>query len=104
MPDAERKLWTVVRRNKLGFKFRRQVPFGPYILDFFCPKAKMNIELDGKEHGTPTGLLVAKNGDNYLREKGNTVLRYSDSDVLMNIDGVVRDILEHLNLHKNLSE
>lgn len=102
MTDAERKLWSVVRGNRLGLKFRRQVPFGPYILDFFFQKAKLNIELAGSQHGTSVGRLADKRTDKYLRELGNTGLRYSDTDVLKNIEGVVRDILEHLNHHKNL--
>lgn len=96
MTEAERKLWSVLRGNHLGVKFRRQVPFGPYILDFYCASVKLDIELDGSQHGTPRGLLSDMERDNYLKSLGNRVLRYPNSDVLRNIEGVVRDITEHL--------
>lgn len=50
MTNAERKLWSLLRNNQVGVYFRRQVPFGPYILDFLLIKAKLVIELDGSQH------------------------------------------------------
>ena len=51
MTDGERKLWSLLRRKKLsGFRFRRQATIGPYIADFFCPKARLIVELDGEPH------------------------------------------------------
>ena len=48
MTDAERRLWALLRRKKLaGYRFRRQAPVGPYIADFFCPAARLIIEVDG---------------------------------------------------------
>ena len=101
MTDSERKLWTAVRGNRLGLKFRRQVPFGPYILDFLCSKAKLNIELDGSQHGTPEAVMADKKRDNYLRSLGYAVLRYSNLEVLRNTDGVAEDILEHLDTQES---
>ena len=52
--DAERHLWHLLRRKQLGgFKFRRQHPIGPFILDFYCHEAKLGIELDGGVHTMP---------------------------------------------------
>lgn len=49
--DAERRLWYYLRRKQLqGFRFRRQVPIGPYIVDFYCIEARLAIEIDGSQH------------------------------------------------------
>ena len=50
MTDAERHLWRHLRLQSLGVQFRRQVPIGPYILDFACLRRKLVIELDGGQH------------------------------------------------------
>ena len=50
MTEAEKKLWEFLRLKPKGFKFRRQHPLGRYILDFYCHKAKLAIEIDGKYH------------------------------------------------------
>lgn len=55
MTEAEKKFWPLVRNNRLGVKFRRQVPIGPYIIDFFCFSAKLAVELDGGQHYTTEG-------------------------------------------------
>ncbi len=55
MTDAERKLWSLLRGHQLDVKFRRQVPFGYYVVDFYCAKAKLIIELDGSQHYTNKG-------------------------------------------------
>src|SRR5262245_39819570 len=52
--DEERILWSQLRNRKLaGFKFRRQHQLGPLTLDFFCPAAKLSVEIDGRHHGHP---------------------------------------------------
>ena len=49
--DAERRLWSRLRQKQLdGFRFRRQQPIGPYVVDFFCSEAKLIVELDGGQH------------------------------------------------------
>ena len=51
--DAEKRLWSRLRRKQVsGYRFRRQVPIGPYIVDFFCPELKLIIEVDGGHHAT----------------------------------------------------
>src|SRR5206468_12936141 len=55
MTDAERKLWSLLRRKQLqGFRFRRQVPLGPYVVDFTCMSARLIMELDGGPHAART--------------------------------------------------
>jgi very-short-patch-repair endonuclease len=52
--DDEKQLWRALRAGRFaGFKFRRQHPIGIYYLDFYCPAAKMSVELDGSQHGQP---------------------------------------------------
>jgi very-short-patch-repair endonuclease len=50
MGKSERLLWYELRVAKLGFRFRRQHPFGPYFLDFYCPEAALCVEVDGDQH------------------------------------------------------
>lgn len=50
MSDSEKKLYDKIRDKKLGYRFRRQYPVGPYVLDFYCPKIKLCIEVDGEQH------------------------------------------------------
>jgi very-short-patch-repair endonuclease len=96
MTVAERKFWSLVRDNRLGVKFRRQVPVGPYIVDFFCFSAKLVVELDGSQHGTAEGKKYDFHRDQFLKAAGITVLRFSNKEFLVNQDGVCRVIQERL--------
>ena len=54
MPEAQRRLWRLLRdRRFAGYKFRREHPLGRYALDFYCPEAKISVEVDGGQHGRP---------------------------------------------------
>jgi very-short-patch-repair endonuclease len=66
MTEAERKLWALLRGNQLGVRFRRQVPFGSYVVDFYCPAAKLVVELDGSQHYTDNGRQEDEERDTYL--------------------------------------
>lgn len=101
MTDAEKKLWSRIRSNQQGIHFRRQVPFGPYIVDFLAIKAKLVLEVDGSQHHTPEGRKSDAKRDAYLREKGLRVLRYSDIEILKNVDGVLQDIYDHIQNNPN---
>ena len=95
MTDAERKLWQCLRRDQvLGFRFYRQRRIGNYIVDFFCPKLKLIIEVDGDQHHDAEGLQNDKQRSDYLREQKLIVYRLNNVDVLKNIDGVVQSIYE----------
>jgi very-short-patch-repair endonuclease len=92
--DAERLLWSRVRRHALfGHKFRRQVPIGNYIVDFVCFSSKVIVELDGGQHANNAGDRVR---DTWLQGAGFRVLRFWNTDVLANIDGVIEVVLKHL--------
>jgi very-short-patch-repair endonuclease len=94
MTDAEKKLWSLLRNNRLGVKFRRQVPYGPYILDFYCVKARLVVELDGSQHYTAEGKRRDAKRDAYLRSDGLDVLRFLNDEVLSNEEGVEQVIYE----------
>ena len=96
MTDAERKLWNALRNNQAGVKFRRQVPFGRYILDFYCHHLKLNIELDGSQHLMEEHLKKDKIRDQWLQENGVEVVRFASGDAMRNIDGIGEAILEKI--------
>jgi len=97
MTDAERLLWPKLRGKQLeGLQFNRQKPIGNYIVDFYCLKAKLVIEVDGSQHYSNDGKQKDRIRDEYMVQHGLKVLRFSDRDVLKNIDGVVETILRHL--------
>ena len=95
--DAERKLWAVVRGRQLGgAKFRRQVPIDRCFADFACAEAKLIIELDGGQHNDRAGYDAARSAT--LAACGWRVIRFWNTDVLENIDGVADTILAELKL------
>ena len=97
MTDAEKLLWSRIRRKQLkGSQFYRQKIIGNYIVDFYCTKAKLVIELDGGQHYTPEGQQKDRVRDDYLSGVGLKVARFSDKEVFDNIEGVLETIWEYL--------
>jgi len=91
MTPSERRLWTRLRANRFhGLKFQRQEPVGPYIVDFYCPVARIVIELDGQAHGFTIKADQAR--DSYLADLGLTILRIPNSEVIFNLDSVLERI------------
>jgi very-short-patch-repair endonuclease len=79
---AERLLWKWLRDRRFSnYKFRRQHPFGPYTLDFYCLEARLNIELDGHGHGIPNHSIRDKQRDTWLEAHGVKVLRFWNSQL-----------------------
>lgn len=94
---AERKLWyRINRRQILKFRFNRQYIIDSYIVDFFCREAGLVIEIDGGGHFTPEMEAKDKYRDDNLRAKGLHVLRFNNTEVMTNIDGVLNRIYEYL--------
>ena len=77
MNMAERRLWQLLRRQNIGFRFRRQHPYGPYFLDFYCPEANLAVELDGATHDVREELDAAR--DAYLLARGVETVRIANS-------------------------
>ena len=93
MTDAENMLWSELRRKQLkGHQFYRQKIIGKYIVDFYCPKANLVIELDGGQHYSEPGKAKDRTRDDVLIEMDIKVLRFSDRDVFENIGGVMEGI------------
>lgn len=97
MTDAERLVWSRIRKKQLkGLQVYRQRIIGNYIVDFYCPKAKLVIELDGGQHFTEEGLKKDASRDGWIKSQGYTVLRFTDEEVLSDIDVVVEKIYENM--------
>jgi len=93
--DAERRLWQHLSRRQLGgFKFSRQIPVGPYICDFLCRQRGLVIELDGGQHAEQSARDARRTA--FLERQGLTVLRFWNTDVLQNAEGVLQVILSTL--------
>lgn len=90
--EAEKRLWYRIRCDQLGFRFYRQKPLLTYIVDFYCPKAKLVIELDGSQHYEPEHQANDKIRDAELASLGLTVLRFDNYRVMTEIDSVIEDI------------
>ena len=83
---AERRLWARLRRDALGWHFRRQHPVPPFVLDFACPSLVLAVEADGGQHNEPG---EHERRDRFLADRGWLVLRFWNHEVLSNTDGVI---------------
>ena len=96
--EAEHKLWHYLRRKQLnGCSFNRQKPIDQYIVDFYCHSANLVVEVDGGQHYCSAEQSRDAARVVRLRELGLKVLRFSNLEVLQNIDGVVERIFLELN-------
>jgi len=97
--DVERKLWFALRSRRFyGFKFRRQQPVGPYIVDFVCFESKLVIELDGGQHGSAEGMIYDASRSRRLERDGFNIMRFSNHELNANFDGVLDAIALALGL------
>jgi len=93
LTDAERVLWRELRQRQLGWRFRRQFPVPPYVVDFACIETRLIVEVDGGQHAYP-----GDHGrrDARLHAQGWRILRFWNNDVLGNRSGVLQTIAEAL--------
>ncbi len=91
MTKEERKLWYEYL-SRYPLRFRRQVTFGNYILDFYCAAARLAIELDGSQHCEPENIRKDAERTAFLESNDIYVLRFSNLDVLRNLNGVCETI------------
>lgn len=88
-------VWSALKDKQLsGFKFRRQQGVGPYVLDFYCPLAKLGIEIDGETHWTVKEKLRDHRKENFVRKFGVQLMRFTNTDVYDNLEGVLEEIEE----------
>lgn len=94
MNKSEAALWKHLQRSQIGFKFRRQYGIGPYVTDFYCPKVKLAVEVDGISHYNLKAIDHDKKRTAYFTSVGVRIKRYSAKQIFLFIDEVVIDI-EH---------
>jgi very-short-patch-repair endonuclease len=103
--EAERKLWRHLRNHSalsdIGTHFRKQVPLGDFIADFASHKAGLVVEVDGGQHGEQT--VADAKRTKYLERDGYRVLRFWNTDVMNNIEGVLEEIFRALTPTPTLS-
>jgi len=98
--ETEMILWSKIRnRQQGGFYFRRQHPYYIYILDFYCDKANLAIEIDGKIHLRKQ--VYDKERTDFLESSGIRVIRFTNEDIKTRIDWVLMIINYHLKYYKN---
>ena len=99
MTEAEKLLWSHLRASQLdGTKFVRQLPVGPFIVDFACRSGKLIIELDGGQHAEST---ADAERTRVIEGFGYRIIRFWNHDVLTNIEGVLETIQTELHLARN---
>jgi very-short-patch-repair endonuclease len=97
LTPQEVKLWVKLREFKgLGLHFRRQAPVGPYIVDFISFRSQLVIEVDGGQHAMPEVARSDRVRDCFLHEQGFKILRFWNSDIDQNLEGVLESILSTL--------
>jgi len=89
---AERLLWFKIRNNQLSYKFRRQHGIGKYVVDFYCPELKLVIEIDGGIHFEERNIAKDKQREEYFKKIGLKTIRYTNLDIIHNIDNVLVDL------------
>ena len=90
-------LWSRLRREQLGFKFRRQHSVGGYVVDFYCPFKKLVIEIDGSQHFEKEATEYDDVRSNYFAGLDIKVLRFTNAEINININSVVENIFNELN-------
>ncbi len=97
LTDAEKLLWPKLRNRQIkGMQFNRQKPIGNYVVDFYCDKAKLVVEIDGGQHYEELNIKKDDIRDKLLKKLGLRVMRFTNLDILKNIDNVVDKIYREI--------
>jgi very-short-patch-repair endonuclease len=94
MTLPERLLWREIRGRQLGRRFRRQVPMDRYVVDFYCPEAKLIVEVDGEFHGERYEEDARRTAR--LERRGYRVLRFQAIEILVDLDAVLETLLNEV--------
>jgi very-short-patch-repair endonuclease len=92
LTSAEATLWNHLKQNQLGIKFRRQHSVGPFIVDFYCAKSRVAVELDGAGHFTDQGMAYDEKRILYLNQLNIKVIRFENARVFEDLQGVLEEI------------
>lgn len=105
LTNGERVLWKKLRARRFhGLKFRRQVPLGPYIVDFLCAEKKLIIEIDGDSHFLPGAQERDRKREEYLKRYGFVFLRFSNYQTVRSVDSVLEGINTFLLNHNQVRD
>ena len=97
MSEPEKRLWSKLRSRQLhGYKFRRQHGIERYIVDFFCSELGVVVEVDGKTHTETKQIAYDEIRDRHLKLLGLSILRYTNFEVMSNLEGVLLDLEKHI--------
>ena len=97
MSEPEKRFWLRLRSKQFfNLKFRRQHGIGQYIVDFYCPERQVVIELDGDTHGETSQIIKDEKRQSFLKSLGIKVVRYTNEEIMKNIEGVLEDLSNKL--------
>lgn len=102
MTEAESVLWGFLRSSALGVRFRRQHPIGEYIPDFVCLRKRLIVEVDGAYHFVYEQQISDEERTKYLNERGFTVVRFTNDEILSDIESVIAKIKRIINMQKDI--
>ena len=97
MPEPEVVLWSKLKGKSLnGFKFRRQYSVDKFVIDFYCPKLKLAIEVDGESHYSENAEVRDRERQYIIESFGISFLRFTNKEIYENIDGVMVRIIQNV--------
>ena len=97
-PQAEILLWAKLKHSRLGgHKFRRQCSIDRFVVDFYCPRKKLAVEIDGGSHTGGEAVEYDKERQEFIESLGIRLIRFTNEEVYKNLDEVISRIIENLN-------
>jgi very-short-patch-repair endonuclease len=98
MTAPEIILWAKLKGSQIGYKFRRQHGIGQYIVDFYCSEKKLAVEIDGDSHFEEKTIKYDKQRQEFIESNNIRVVRFTNKDIMENIEGVLEIIINYLKL------
>ncbi|MBX4205515.1 MAG: endonuclease domain-containing protein [Candidatus Doudnabacteria bacterium] len=95
-PDPEQILWYYLRNKAFGYKFRRQYSVSQYVLDFYCSKLRLAIEIDGDSHFNPKARIYDTIREKRVKQQNIQILRFTNDEIRENIEAVIEKISNNL--------
>jgi very-short-patch-repair endonuclease len=92
MPKSERLLWSKLRANQTGYKFKRQFGIENYVVDFYCPRLRLVVEIDGRTHDYADQATYDQERQSYLENLKLKVIRFNSQEIFDNLDNVIERI------------
>jgi len=97
MPNAEIVLWSKLKSKGLdGYKFRRQYSVGNFVIDFYCPRLKLAIEVNGDSHFSDVSEACDKERESFIESFGISFLRFTNKEIYQNLDQVLARIEDYI--------